>query len=249
MPADQRVSPYDYSFDPGGPSTAARVCRLVGRERRVLEVGCGYGVISRQLSHGQGCAVTGVEYDRQSAEAARPWLNQLVVADLEKTDWVEAISGRFDVVIAADVIEHLRDPLHALGQFRQLMAEQGELVLSVPNIGHAGVLAELLCGDFSYRDTGILDRTHLRFYTWRSLEAQLNEAGFEVVHREAVNAPGSHEQFFHHWVKLPASVREALDGHPLAQVFQYVLKARRSERPVRLAVDDADALDAWLNRA
>lgn len=249
MSPEQRISPYDYSFDPSGQSTAARVSRLVGDGRRVLEVGCGYGVISRQLKQAQGCSITGVEYDRLSGEAARPWLDQLILADLEKPDWLADVALEFDVVVAADVIEHLRDPLAALRQFREVLIEQGELVLSVPNVGHAGVIAELLCGSFGYKETGILDETHLRFYTWASLEAQLNQAGFEVIHRETVDAPGSHEQFFQHWVKLPAAAREMLAAHPLANVFQYVVKARRSDNPGRLAVSDGEALDAWFNRA
>lgn len=249
MSLENRVSPYDYNFDPDGSSTAARVARLVGRDRRVLEVGCGYGVISRQLAMQQGCAVTGVEYDAQSAEHARGWLEQLVIANLERADWLEPIAGRFDVILAADVIEHLRDPAAVLRQFKGLLGDEGELVLSVPNFGHAGVIAELLCGHFEYKETGILDETHLRFYTWKSLEAQLNEAGFEVIHRETVNAPGSHEQFFGHWVKLPVAMRELLDRHPLTNVFQYVVKARRRLNPQRFPTGDDELLDAWFNQA
>jgi SAM-dependent methyltransferase len=193
--------------------------------------------------------VTGIEYDAQSAEHAREWLEQLVIANLEHADWLECIAGRFDIILAADVIEHLRNPAAVLRQFGDLLGDEGELVISVPNVGHAGVIAELLCGHFDYKETGILDETHLRFYTWKSLEAQLNEAGFEVVHRETVNAPGSHEQFFGHWVKLPVAMREMLERHPLANVFQYVVKARRSLNPVRLSTGDDESLDAWFNRA
>ena len=70
MKIEDRVSPYDYSFDPEGPSTAARISRMVGQGQRVLELGCGYGVISRQLSQAQGCTVTGVEIDPVSGARA-----------------------------------------------------------------------------------------------------------------------------------------------------------------------------------
>jgi 2-polyprenyl-3-methyl-5-hydroxy-6-metoxy-1,4-benzoquinol methylase len=246
---ESRVSPYDYEFDADGPSTAARVSRLVGRNQRVLELGCGYGVITRQLVVAQGCEVSGVEYDPVSAERARQWLSQLVIADLEKDGWATEIPRSFDVIVAADVIEHLRDPERLLRQLHGMLDDDGYIVLSIPNVGHAGVIAELLCGRFDYKLTGILDETHLRFFTWKSLETLLNQVGFEVTHRETVNAPGSHEQFYDSWIKLPAEIRGLLDGHPTANVFQYVLKARPSETPERLELDDEKALHAWFNQA
>ncbi|HET8636858.1 MAG TPA: class I SAM-dependent methyltransferase [Acidobacteriaceae bacterium] len=241
-----RRSPYYYDFDPDGASTAARLSRLVGRGRRVLELGCGYGVITRQLASAQDCIVTGVERDAESAATARPWLDRLVVGDLEGTSWVEETQAPFQVILAADVIEHLRDPLDLLQQLHGLLEQEGRLILSVPNIGHAGVIAELLCGRFDYTPTGILDETHLRFFTWRSLERLLNAAGFEVIHRETVEASGSHEQFYEHWVRLPAALRDMLDRHPAARVFQYVLMARPAEHPAPLKTDDDETLQAWL---
>lgn len=249
MTDDSRISPYDYRFDPDGLSTAARLSRLVGSDRRVLELGCGYGVITRQLAVEQGCAVTGVEYDAASAEHARAWLDQLVVGDLENASWATSILPPFDVVLAADVIEHLRDPLRLLRELRGMLGEEGYLVLSVPNVGHAGVIAELLCGRFDYKTTGILDETHLRFFTWNSLESVLNSAGWEVTHRETVDAGGSHEQFHECWIKLPADVRALLDSHPTANVFQYVLTARPAENPRVLPLDDEARLHSWLNKS
>jgi SAM-dependent methyltransferase len=239
-------SPYDYSFDPDGDTTAAKVTRMVGSDRVVLELGCGYGVMSRVL-HSRGCRVVGVERDSASAEAARPWLEQLAVLDLEDPAWTEHLDRqRFDVVLGADVIEHLRDPSQLLQSLYSLLAPDGELVLSVPNIGHAGVIAELLCGTFDYLPTGILDSTHLRFFTWKTLEKLLNGCGFEVVERATVDASGAHEHFFSYWMSLPDSLREALASHPTASVFQYVLRARKCSNPSPLETGDEDRQRAWV---
>jgi 2-polyprenyl-3-methyl-5-hydroxy-6-metoxy-1,4-benzoquinol methylase len=239
-------SPYGYSFDPEGDSTAAKVIRMVGGDRDVLELGCGYGVMSRAL-HARGCRVVGLERDSQSAEAARPWLHELVIVDLEDQGWVEHLGHKaFDVVLAADVIEHLRHPGELLRRLHSLLSADGELVLSVPNIGHAGVIAELFCGAFDYRPTGILDSTHIRFFTWKTLEQLLNECGFEVVERATIDASGAHEHFFNYWISLPDPLREVLATHPTASVFQYVLKARKSSNPSPLATGDEDMLRAWV---
>ncbi|MGJ7901622.1 class I SAM-dependent methyltransferase [Lysobacter sp. 1R34A] len=241
----ESISPYDYSFDPNDGSTAARIVRMVGKGRTVLEFGCGYGVISRVL-HANGCSVVGIELDAASAEAARPWLSRLLLENIENDAWLTSLGDHtFDVVLASDVIEHLRDPGAILRHIRSLLSPDGELVLSVPNIGHAGVIAELLRGAFDYRPTGILDSTHLRFFTWATLERLLNESGFEVFHRETVDAPGAHEHFFPYWVKLPDSIRNALADHPTAKVFQYLLKARLSDTPRKLQTDDDERLRLW----
>lgn len=249
MNDETRISPYDYNFDPAGTSTAARLSRLVGVRRRVLELGCGYGVITRQLVAEQDCKVTGVERDVQSAESAKRWLDDLIIADLDEPSWLARAAAKFEVVVAADVIEHLRNPEALLRRLHGVLDRDGFLVLSVPNVGHAGVIAGLLCGRFDYTPTGILDETHLRFFTWNSLEAILNVAGFEVIHRETVDAPGSHEQFIESWIKLPAIIRTMLGSHPTANVFQYVLKARPSELPKKFFCDDGMLLSTWHDQA
>src|SRR5690606_6236743 len=104
-------SRYDYSFNPDDDSTAARVCRLVGHGRQVLELGCAAGAMSAVMSRHYGCQVTGVEYDPAAAADARAHCRQVHVLSLDEPGWVSELSGAaFDTVVAADVLEHLRNP-------------------------------------------------------------------------------------------------------------------------------------------
>lgn len=221
------ASRYDYEFDPHGDSTAARVCHLVGRDRRVLELGCAAGAMTAVLRNHYDCRVTGVEYDARALEHARPFCEAAVQADLNNDTWPSRLPQQpFDTVLAADVLEHLRDPLHCLRQIHDLLGSDGELVVSVPNIAHSGVLAALLSNDFPYRDIGLLDRTHVYFFTSLTLGQMLHDAGFQVTHAETVNAGPEHPEFRAYWQNLPADARAWLARHPAGQPYQIIMRAR-----------------------
>lgn len=101
-----------------------------------------------------------------------------VVTDLEQ---VKRLPENLDAVVCADVIEHLRDPPAALGLIRSALREDGHAFISVPNVANITVRASLLFGMFNYQERGILDQTHLRFYTKRTFRRELEQAGFEIA--------------------------------------------------------------------
>jgi 2-polyprenyl-3-methyl-5-hydroxy-6-metoxy-1,4-benzoquinol methylase len=157
----------------------------------VLELGCGEGMLGAGLkARGVAARVVGVEIDERSAAAARGRLDEVHVADLESFSFPYP-GGTFDAIIAADVLEHVRDPWGLLGRLRPLLKPGGRVVASVPNVKYLPVLARLvLRDDFAYRDWGVLDRTHLRFFTARTARTMLERAGF-TVERVVCKAPPS----------------------------------------------------------
>ena len=168
-----------------------------------------------------------------------------VVADLDAADWSAALGEScFDVVLAADVIEHLRDPLACLRELRARLRPGGRLVLSVPNVGYMGVIASLIAGEFEYRATGLLDHTHLRFFTWISLQRLLHAAGFAVLHSEAVETSNCHGDFTSCWARLPEALQQHLQALPHARVYQYVVMAEAAGMPVALIDEDAQTARA-----
>jgi GT2 family glycosyltransferase len=112
-----------------------------------------------------------------------------VVADAEQLDAAFA-PGRFDAIVCADVLEHLRDPGRFLGRARGWLAPGGRLIASIPNVRHHSVLRGLLEGDWTYEPAGLLDRDHLRFFTRREIEKLFYRAGFTVADLAAVPGPG-----------------------------------------------------------
>ncbi len=176
------MSKYDTELDPANANTShAQILELVGGNKRVLDIGCATGYLARALV-AQGCTVSGVEYEADAAEQARPTLDRLLVGDLEQLDLVEFFGrDQFDALVFGDVLEHLRDPLSVLRKARPLLARGGCVVISVPNIAHGAARLALLKGRWEYRQLGLLDTTHLRFFTLASLREMLREAGLAAV--------------------------------------------------------------------
>ena len=165
------------------------VMELIPRQaKRVLDVGCAAGMLGQEIKRRQQCEVVGIELDAAAAAEACRRLDHLIEGDVETLDLGSL--GRFDAVVCADVLEHLRDPGALLRKLRDLLVPDGALIASIPNARHMEVVQQLIEGNWSYQPEGVLDRDHLRFFTRRSAEQLLEEAGFEVVEVRPVKAGG-----------------------------------------------------------
>jgi SAM-dependent methyltransferase len=163
---------------------------------RVLDVGCATGYLAAELAR-RGCTVDGVEVDPQAAEQARAHCREVVVGDLEAPGTHAAVErmlagARPDVVICADVLEHLRDPWAVLAWLGTLLDQEdaaAKAIISVPNIAHWTGRRALLRGRFDYAGFGLFDRTHLRFFTRDSARELARRAGFAVRAERPAGAP------------------------------------------------------------
>lgn len=195
--------------------------------RRVLDLGCASGALGASLRARQHCSVVGVELDPAYAADAAQRLDRVVRADLDvlaASDEALADLGRFDCVLAADVLEHLRDPWLVLGRLVRQLDPGGAVVVSLPNVRHWETFWQLgVRGTFPRRSTGIFDRTHLRWFTLRDAWVLLADAGLtveEVRRVGRVRPQGEPDS--------PAA--RALLRTPLRTfvTFQHVLRARRA---------------------
>jgi len=156
-----------------------RLLALAGSPRRVLDVGCSSGYLARRLVE-RGAAVVGIDTDEQAAQEARAVCEQVLVGDVESME-LPFEAGSFDVILCGDLLEHLRDPVSFLARLRPLLAREGRLVLTTPNIANWAMRVGLLAGRWRYTDRGILDRTHTHLFTKKTLEQTLEQAGFRIV--------------------------------------------------------------------
>jgi SAM-dependent methyltransferase len=145
--------------------------------KSVLECGCSTGFLSRLIAADGGPVVVGVEAEAEAAAQARQFCRRVVVADLDEPGWSVQVGGTFDLVTFGDVLEHLADPVRALREASGLLNPGGRVLVSLPNVAHWTVRLKLLLGRFDYQDAGLLDVSHLRFFTIRSARRMLREAG------------------------------------------------------------------------
>ena len=159
---------------------------------RVLEIGCATGYMTRVLTTQKSCSVDGFEINEEAAEQARPFLNRLWVGNLEDRADLGQIDGIYDVILVADVFEHLRWPETVLAQLRNHLLPRGYVLISLPNVAHWSVRRALLLGRWDLTDRGLMDRTHLRWFTRSTAEAMIRQAGFSVEQRRASYAFPAH---------------------------------------------------------
>jgi glycosyltransferase involved in cell wall biosynthesis len=159
--------------------------RLVGKDQRVLEVGCGNGALGTELAQA-GNRVTGIDNEPDVPLSAG--YSNVLQADLEDglgelTGGNAAVPAQFDRVLLLDTLEHLKDARPLLNDCRTVLANRGKLIVSVPNVANFTVRVMLFFGKFHYGNRGILDWSHLRFFTSRSITEVLAKAGFRVTEK------------------------------------------------------------------
>jgi 2-polyprenyl-3-methyl-5-hydroxy-6-metoxy-1,4-benzoquinol methylase len=212
------------------PTHQAQLARIPPGSR-VLEVGAAGGHMTQALV-ARGCEVVAVEADRGLARRLRDVCARVIEADVEGDSLGRLLSGeRFDVILLGDVLEHLRHPERALVGFRPLLRDGGCLVVSLPNVAHASVRLALLQGAFDYRPEGLLDATHLRFFTRASLLATFARAGWSVQDLASIERGPFDTEIPLEPATVPVPVLRALAEDPDARVYQFVFRAVPSVEP------------------
>lgn len=160
--------------------------RLIPEKSKVLDVGCGSGYLGKVMQEELGCTVTGVELDNSAGHKAQRYLNHVIIGNIEDPVTLNQIEqrGPYNIIFASAVFEHLVDPSFVIQKLSQVIAKNGFFIITLPNIAHYTVRFSLLTGHFDYTDSGILDRTHLHFYTQETARALFKNNGLTIVHED-----------------------------------------------------------------
>lgn len=169
-----------------------QMVKFVGKNKKVLDVGCSTGYLARQFKR-NGCYVCGIEIDKEAAKVARKYCDKVIVDDVEQVK-IPYPKGFFDAIVYGDVLEHLKRPDVVLPRFGQYLSPAGVVVASIPNIAYWGTRLKLLFGKFDYKEKGLLDHGHLRFFTKKSMTQLFEDAGFKIT---KISATG----WKPHWIR------------------------------------------------
>ncbi|WP_445193251.1 class I SAM-dependent methyltransferase [Sphingomonas sp. Tas61C01] len=225
----ERVDPLRYSGHTEEPMEVGSILRsMMPSGVRVLDVGCGTGSVTAIANRAKGNDVVGVEPDEDRAGIVRSRGIAVRVGELDGD--MQRELGLFDVVMSSDVLEHVAASQTFLALLKASLRPGGMLLLSVPNVAHWSVRAMILSGRFDYEDVGIMDATHLRWFTAKSLRALLDGCGFDVV--EMRQTAGSTLPIYQRGLlgKIPGRVRRPAVRAgtrllPLMFGVQHVVKA------------------------
>jgi len=203
---------YREIIEQGGLSgTHKKAIDWVAPGSRVLELGCSTGYIGEILARDKNCRVWGVEADALAAEEARALGMTVYQGSLEDPTFRASVEGPFDVVIATDVLEHLADPEPVLMHIKDWLGQGGRAIIAVPNIATWTMRVQLmLYGDFEYQESGLLDRTHLHFFTYETLMALVNRQHWRVVdtYLDGYEIPGGNNVLW----KWPEAFKSRLEA-------------------------------------
>jgi GT2 family glycosyltransferase/2-polyprenyl-3-methyl-5-hydroxy-6-metoxy-1,4-benzoquinol methylase len=222
---------YDSSVDLSHKNSShTQLILLTGRDKKVLEAGPATGYMTEAL-RARGCRVTGIELDAEAASVAAQYCERMVVGNIEEIDFDETFGDeKFDVAMFGDVLEHLLDPEAVLVKVASLLSPNGYVVASIPNVAHASILLNLMAGEFRYTELGLLDKTHLRFFTRSSTEAMFRQTGYRIgLWRRIVLDPFQTELALSQ-EDYPPHILDAIKQGPESFTYQHIVKAFPAKR-------------------
>ena len=232
---------YNFELDMVNTNSLSLMLNQIRRGSTVLEFGPANGRMTKYLKEELDCKVYLVELDEEAGREALQYGEELVADDIETYSWYDRYEAlRFDYITFADVLEHLRNPEQVLIRAKTLLKQDGSVLLSVPNLAHNSVIISLLNNEFEYHETGLLDNTHIHFFTKNSLENTMNRTGLTVVKRFATYAPTGATEIAVHNEDVEGIDASFWKTRRYGEVYQYVYEAKKG-------AEFADRLENFLS--
>lgn len=226
---------YNYKIDINdNNSSLSIIYNMVNKESTILDVGCSCGYLSNILHHNKQCTCFGMEYNQESIKVAKELnvFKKIDRVDLNnfKTDDFN-YKNKFDFIIIADVLEHLYDPLKVLLALKPYLKINGCFFISIPNIAHASIKANLLLNNWDYTETGLLDKTHIRFFTYKNILKLLNDSNLKIEKSKLVIRNLLGTQPINAFPELSKKIKKMIFDDPHSHVFQYIICCSESDIP------------------
>lgn len=243
---------YDFQLDLDWNTSTGKIVAAVKPGSRVLEFGPGNGRISHYLIEEKNCQVAIVEYDEELFKHVMQFVQDGYLGNIEDYQWVEHFTGQdFDYILFGDVLEHLLNPEKALAAVIPFLRPDGQILITYPNLSHNSVLIDLFNNKLTWREFGLLDRTHKSFYTTEGFEKWFTSIGLYIAVEDYTFAPVGNIEIDAKYEDLPLPAQLPFRRRPFGEVYQYFF-ALTKNKPLRKQVyplyNSNDQLDLRIKR-
>lgn len=223
---------YNFDLDLESKNTISVMLSWIRSHTNVLEFGPANGRMTRYLKLEKQCRVTIVEIDREAGSEAAQYAQIAYIGmpegDIESFYWKNA-DKKYDYIVFADVLEHLSDPSRALNECRQVLKEDGEILISIPNIAHNSILVSLFQDEFAYGETGLLDKTHIHFFTYHSFLQMIDILRYRIVKQDVIYSRVGWNEIKAGYADVPYSVERELKNRRSGSIYQYIFSLKQGE--------------------
>lgn len=207
-------------------TTISQLLNKISPGSSVLEFGAATGYMTRFMAEELKCGVSIIELDTKAGKLASKYSLNTVYGDIENYEWEKEYKDkRFDYILFADVLEHLKDPWQVLRRAVRLLDNEGRVIFSLPNVGYNGLLADLWLDRFCYRESGLLDDTHIRFFSHESAKQLVTQSGLNIKSIYYKKVKLKRSEFADGWKSLPFLIKLLMKLRPMGLVYQFIIEA------------------------
>lgn len=232
------MSKYDFGLDLEHENSLSLIIDMIRPNSEILEFGPANGRLTKYLNNKMHCKVDIVEIDEEAGKEASKY-SQIsflgeVMGDIEKFEWLKNINNKkYDYIIFADVLEHLHNPKTVLENCNKVLKEDGSIIMSVPNIAHNSVIIDLINDEFKYNKIGLLDNTHISFFTYKSLVRMIEECGYSTTIEKATYNRVGENEIINNYNCISNLLEKGLKERDNANLYQFVFEIKKNSEVVK----------------
>lgn len=213
---------YDFNLVLDDTTSTGKIIKSISDGSNVLEFGPGNGRVTDYLTNEKKCKVSIVEFDPELYNCVMKYAVDGFCGDIEEYKWCDLFKQNYyDVIIFADVLEHLRNPEAVLKRAKSFLKDEGKILITFPNIAHNSVLIDLFNNKFNYQEYGLLDKTHNTFFTQNGFESLFDSCGLFIENEEYTYSQVGENEIVDSYDDLPMTVRYQFKIRPFGEVYQY----------------------------
>lgn len=226
---------YDFELEEWADNNSlTKIIKRIKKNSDVLEFGCANGRLTKYMKEKLGCKVTIVEIDQEAGKEASMYASKSFIGledgNIEEFQWNDNLKGeKYDFIIFADVLEHLRDPENVLSRCKAFLKEFGSIVVSIPNVGNNSLLASLYKNEFEYQNIGLLDNTHIKFYTYNTFKRMLGRLDYKMIYETGTYNKIGENEIPVSLNEIPKNLRKSFVERDFGDVYQFIFQFRNMD--------------------